>query len=154
MLMLSNNPITTVEPEAFTLRGYTETIPLIPQHIHLQRTRIKILSMKSFYVYRDFNIQMSIINRMVGTLKHVAGAGTIFAGATVYLNYLGSEAEIVKLRRRSRIGREARNTLLASGFEHVSTDDDYFILQACPPGTFSFSSSRRQLGCTKCPPEY
>ncbi|KAL9966702.1 hypothetical protein ACROYT_G024816 [Oculina patagonica] len=145
-IMLTDNPIKKVEPEAFRLVNGTLTVYLI-------RTKLKILSIESFIGFHGLDSRLMIKNRSIGTLRfHVNGT----IRGTIYLNYINSNTEVVKVHEPTTMENAAFiSALLSSGFKRIPddrTDYNYHKFLPCPLGTFSNSSSKGAGGCIECPP--
>ncbi|KAL9978893.1 hypothetical protein ACROYT_G016476 [Oculina patagonica] len=141
IIMLSDNPIRTIEPEAFGSSSLS---------VYLLRTKLKKLSLESFAGLHGVHGQMIIENRTIVTLKyHFLGQD-----CTIYLNPTDSKTEAIKIKDPDESIRQFVNpALVAMGFRQIPDNQtDYVTFLPCPLGTFSNSSSRGAEGCTECLP--
>ncbi|XP_078368402.1 uncharacterized protein LOC144652251 [Oculina patagonica] len=134
--MLSDNPLETIEPEAFK-PGNRHLL------VYLQRTKLKTLRIESFISPAGMNSILLISNRTVRSLKHQE--------FTIYLNPVESESEAIKVEEEEYYRNKAyTSALLASGFRQKDGGGDEFT--PCPLGTFIDPSTKGEKGCQKCPP--
>ncbi|XP_078383858.1 cysteine repeat modular protein A-like isoform X2 [Oculina patagonica] len=136
--MLSDNPIETIEPEAFRLG-----VPHLS--VFLLRTKLKMLNLESFIGLGGMDSKMLMTNRTVRTLK--------YQNCIIYLNPLVSDSEGITVRDPTFKKAEAYiSSLLASGFRLKDEYRDKNTYIPCPLGTFVDPSTKGKGGCQKCPP--
>ncbi|XP_078377515.1 uncharacterized protein LOC144660686 [Oculina patagonica] len=146
-IMLSDNPINKIEPEAFRRHNGTLTI-------YLLRTQLKILSLESFFGFGSLNSQLVIKNRTVGTIKYHWYNNKSTHLGIIYLNPINSDTEAVRLKNfddHQKEGEAIVSALLESGFRRVPGNSIHHTYLPCPLGTFSNSSSKGAEGCIECP---
>ncbi|XP_078343257.1 uncharacterized protein LOC144628993 [Oculina patagonica] len=142
-IMLSDNPITRIEPEAFRL-DVTFT------GIYLLRTKLKVLSLESFSGFGGLDSQILITNRTITSLKYSSKGQK---RCTIFLNPQNSDEEAIKVKNVvDALTNTFVSTLLASGFEKVAGNETVVFFLPCPLGTFTNSSSNGNQICTACPP--
>ncbi|XP_078384147.1 uncharacterized protein LOC144666621 [Oculina patagonica] len=138
IIMLSDNPIETIQPEAFKLGGPHLLVFLL-------RTKLKILSLESV-VGLGMDSKMVMKNRTFQTLENQK--------FKIYLNPLISDSEAISVDYPTfHPGSAYASALLASGFREKDAYEDFnttFI--PCPLGTFIDPSTKGKRGCQNCPP--
>ncbi|XP_078370511.1 uncharacterized protein LOC144654286 [Oculina patagonica] len=150
IIMLSDNPITTIAPGAFKVHSSDYSL----FRIYLLRTKLKILSLNFFLGLQGLDTKTVIRNRMIGTLTFFSTED--IRRCLVYLNPLDSDTEAVMvIEPGTTMNRAFVSALLASGFRRIHdkhTDYYYHKFLPCPLGTFYNSTSKGQQGCVPCPP--
>ncbi|XP_078352413.1 uncharacterized protein LOC144637144 [Oculina patagonica] len=147
VIMLSDNPITTIEPGAFRWGNYKYGM-----HVYLLRTKLKILSLESFIGHSVQDFRMVVVNRTVAKVSYVTASAQ--RTVTIYLNPISSASEAIHVRNPTLFtGKVLLPAVIASGFGRI-LDISYSkaTLLPCPLGTFSNSSTKGADGCTECPP--
>ncbi|XP_078377182.1 uncharacterized protein LOC144660439 isoform X1 [Oculina patagonica] len=147
MLLLSDNPIEIIEPEAFRWGTFK-----LEMYIYLLRTKLKMLSLESFIGHSVQDSHVVIQNRAVANLVFVTAVSQ--SSVTIHLNAINSLAEAVRVEYPTDPFSQAKiSSLLASGFRRIHDNNtDVAILLPCPLGTFSNFSTKGKNGCTNCPP--
>ncbi|XP_078343260.1 cysteine repeat modular protein A-like [Oculina patagonica] len=142
-IMLSDNPIKTIEPEAFK-------VDTVFTRIYLIRTKLKLLSLEFFSGLGGLDSRMLITDRTITTLKYSYRGQ---ARCTVYLNPQNSKEEAVTVDDEDGIwGKVLVPVLLASGFRKTAANASMSFFLPCPLGTFTNSTSNGKQVCTACPP--
>ncbi|XP_078350785.1 uncharacterized protein LOC144635566 [Oculina patagonica] len=145
-LMLSDNPIKTIEPGAFKVYYYGKQL-----RIFLLRTNIKKLSIDVFSAYRLQDFKLVVWNRIPGLMKIKYYYSR--QNVKIYLSPVNSSTEAVKVDLKDFYSEWYIVSMLASGFRQVpDKNPNIASFLPCPLGTFSNSSSRGKQGCIECPP--
>ncbi|XP_078359243.1 uncharacterized protein LOC144643772 [Oculina patagonica] len=141
-IMLSDNPIKSIEKEAFNFRR-SDMI------IYLLRTKLKTLSVESVSGLNGLDSQLVIKNRTVGKLHFFSVDGN----CTIYVNPLDSDDDAIEVIVEYPQHKALVSALTASGFgRQLDNRTNHYKLLPCPLGTFSNSSSKGSEGCITCPP--
>ncbi|XP_078378231.1 uncharacterized protein LOC144661375 isoform X1 [Oculina patagonica] len=148
IIMLSDNPIRTIEAEAFRLDPYIDLM-----YIYLLRTKMKTINFASFDGLNKLDSQLAIKNRTVGIVKFHSGGRS---GCLIYLNPINSNAGAVTVYRVALESNSALvSAIMASGFGQDKSGQASRFAQTllpCPQGTFSNYSSKGKEGCIECLP--
>ncbi|XP_078377854.1 uncharacterized protein LOC144661006 [Oculina patagonica] len=146
ILMFLDNPITTIEPEAFRWGRYKNGM-----HIYLLRTKLKILGLDSFFGHNVEDSRIVVTDRTFTKVIYVTKSRENHV--TIHLNPVNSLTEAIRVvDYNSRYGSALTYALLTSGFRWISDIHNVVTLLPCPLGSFSNSSAIGVDVCTKCPP--
>ncbi|XP_078374468.1 uncharacterized protein LOC144658016 [Oculina patagonica] len=142
-IMLSDNPIKSIEPEAFN-------VATLLTRIYLLRTKLKVLSLEFFSGFGGgvLDSQMLITNRTITTLRYSYNGQE---RCTVYVNPQNSQEEAIAIES-GLLGTGLVTALLTSGFREIAGNISISFFLPCPLGTFTNSSSNGKQVCTACPP--
>ncbi|XP_078342705.1 uncharacterized protein LOC144628475 [Oculina patagonica] len=144
--MLNDNPIKTIEPEAFRLDLTSTRIT----RIYLLRTKLKVLSLEFISGLGGLDSQILITNRTITTLKFTSKGRK---RCTIFLNPQNSSEEAIEVEdSNALLQKPFVSVLLASGFRQIAGNATMAYFLPCPVGTFTNSSSDEKHGCTACPP--
>ncbi|KAL9960157.1 hypothetical protein ACROYT_G033570 [Oculina patagonica] len=144
--MLNDNPIKTIEPEAFKL----DLIATRITRIYLLRSKLKVLSLEFISGLDGLDSRMLITNRTITTLKYSSDGQQ---RCIIFLNPQNSEEEAIEVEDpTTALQTVLVSVLLTSGFRQIAGNRTMAYFLPCPVGTFTNSSSDEKQGCTTCPP--
>ncbi|XP_078343264.1 cysteine repeat modular protein A-like [Oculina patagonica] len=145
-IMVNDNPIKAIEPEAFRL----DLIFTRKARVYLLRTKLKTLSLEIFSGLGGLDSQILITSRTITTLKYSSNGQQL---CTIFLNPQNSEEEAIDVEDpKSVVNEPFVSILLTSGFRQITGNDSLAYFLPCPVGTFTNSSSKGQQVCMPCPP--